>query len=166
MDLGATICTPRKPACSLCPVNEDCVAHIDQNAETFPVKAPKKVKPTRIGAAYIAHRQDGAIWLVKRPDKGLLGGMTGVPTTNWTASQDGATGPDAGPVSGDWANCGTIRHTFTHFHLELEVWSAEIDQVAGAGWWSKPDQIAEEALPTVMKKVITAFAEELLKVPA
>ena len=166
MDLGATICTPRRPACSLCPVNEDCQARINQNAEAYPVKAPKKVKPTRVGAAYVAHRQDGSIWLVKRPDKGLLGGMTGVPTTNWTASQDGATGPDAGPAAVDWANCGTIRHTFTHFHLELEVWSAEIDQVAGAGWWSKPDQIAEEALPTVMKKVITAFAEELLKVPA
>ncbi|MEP1206656.1 MAG: A/G-specific adenine glycosylase [Rhizobiaceae bacterium] len=166
MDLGATICTPRRPACALCPINEDCQAHIDHAAENYPVKAPKKVKPTRLGAAYVAQRGDGAIWLTKRPDKGLLGGMSGVPTTNWTASQNGALGFGAAPVEGNWVACGSIRHTFTHFHLELEVWTADIEGLPGDGWWSRQEQIAGEALPTVMKKVISAVAADILKVPA
>lgn len=166
MDLGATICTPRKPACSLCPINQDCQARIEQTTDFFPVKATKKNKPTRRGAAFVARRSDGAIWLVKRPEKGLLGGMSGVPTTNWTAAQDGATAADAAPVAGNWTSHGAIRHTFTHFHLELEVWAADIDQLPIEGWWSDRHQIAGEALPTVMKKVISAVADEAFKVPA
>ena len=166
MDLGATICTPRKPACALCPINQDCRARIDQTEENYPVKAPKKVKPTRLGAAYVALRSDGAIWLTKRPDKGLLGGMSGVPTTKWTASQNGALGAGAAPVCGNWVACGSIRHTFTHFHLEMEVWTANIEALPGDGWWSGQEQIAGEALPTVMKKVISAVAADIFKVPA
>ncbi len=165
MDLGATICTPRKPTCSLCPINHDCQAHIQQIVEQFPVKAAKKPKPTRIGAAFVAQRPDGAIWLTKRPNKGLLGGMSVVPTTDWTASQNGATGNAAAPSDGDWIPHGTIRHTFTHFHLELEVWSAHIDQLPGDGWWSLRHQVGGEALPTVMKKVISAVADDFFKVP-
>ncbi len=165
MDLGATICTPRNPACSLCPINDDCQGHIQQIAEQFPVKAPKKPKPTRVGAAFVAQRPDGAIWLTKRPNKGLLGGMSVVPTTGWTASKNGATGYAAAPIVGDWIPHGHIRHTFTHFHLELEVWSAHVNMLPGDGWWSLQHQIGGEALPTVMKKVISAVADDLFKVP-
>ena len=165
MDLGATICTPRNPVCSLCPVQSGCKAFAAGTMLEFPVKAPKKVKPTRKGAAFVAVRDDGAIWLLKRPDKGLLGGMSGPFTTDWTASKDGKTGLDAAPFAGDWQKKQSIRHTFTHFHLELEVWTATVSNKDDGGWWSSPDELKTEALPTVMKKAITsvfvdAFKEE------
>ena len=159
MDLGATICTPHKPTCSLCPINQECLAYRNGTPLDFPVKIPKKAKPTRIGAAYVVQRSDGAIWLIKRVASGLLGAMAAVPSTRWTASQDGETGCRAAPVKADWLNCGKIRHTFTHFHLELEVWRGQVEEIDGDGWWSTPGEIAGEALPTVMKKVIATAGE-------
>ncbi|RRI05423.1 A/G-specific adenine glycosylase [Mesorhizobium tamadayense] len=157
MDLGATICTPRRPRCMLCPVCEDCSAVLLGNPERFPVRLPKNDKPLRRGAAFVAEREDGAILLRKRPDKGLLGGMTEVPTTAWTARIDGATTQDAAPFAADWRRAGRIGHVFTHFALELEVFHAHIeDDVPEGHFWSLAHEISGEALPTVMKKVIEA----------
>lgn len=157
MDLGATICTPRRPRCMLCPLREDCSAVLSGDPERFPVRLPKDDKPLRRGAAFVAERGDGAILLRKRPDKGLLGGMTEVPTTAWTARIDGATTPDAGPFPAAWRRAGRIGHVFTHFALELEVFHAHIKGDAPDGhFWSLAHEISGEALPTVMKKVIEA----------
>ncbi|WP_292238360.1 NUDIX domain-containing protein, partial [Mesorhizobium sp.] len=155
MDLGATICTPRRPRCMLCPLREDCSAILSGDPERFPVRLPKGDKPLRRGAAFVAQRDDGAILLRKRPDKGLLGGMTEVPTTAWTARADGATTADAAPISADWRRAGRIGHVFTHFALELDVFHAHIRGDAPNGhFWSLAHEIPGEALPTVMKKVI------------
>lgn len=156
MDLGATICTPRRPSCLVCPLRDGCEAFAESNPERFPVKAARKAKPLRRGAAFVARRGDGAVWLRRRPESGLLGGMAEVPTTGWTSRCDGATGPEAAPVAADWRSKGAIRHVFTHFELELSVYGATITEMGpGAqGWWSTPDDLPGEALPTVMKKVI------------
>jgi len=154
MDLGATICTPRAPACSLCPICQDCMAFRAGTMLEYPVKKPKKPKPTRQRAAFVAQRGDGAIWLEKRPQSGLLGGMSVVPTSDWTSARDGETGIGAAPADADWQCNGAIRHTFTHFHLELQVWFGRVDEMDGNGWWSLPGKVAGEALPTLMKKVI------------
>ena len=155
MDLGATICTPRRPRCMLCPVRESCSAILSGDTERFPVRLPKDEKPLRRGAAFIAERGDGAILLRKRPEKGLLGGMTEVPTTAWTARADGATTADAAPFAAAWRRAGRIGHVFTHFALELDVFHAHIEGGAPDGhFWSLAHEISGEALPTVMKKVI------------
>ena len=157
MDLGATVCTPRKPRCMLCPLREDCNATASGDPELFPVRPAKSEKPSRRGAAFVAVRSDGAILLRKRSDKGLLGGMTEVPTTGWTSRIDGETTPDAAPFPGNWQLVGRIGHVFTHFSLELDVFRAEADIAAPTGaFWSLPRDISGEALPTVMKKAIEA----------
>ncbi|WP_232375701.1 A/G-specific adenine glycosylase [Mesorhizobium comanense] len=157
MDLGATICTPRRPRCMLCPLRQDCSAILSGDPERFPVRLPKADKPQRRGAAFVAERDDGAILLRKRPEKGLLGGMTEVPTTAWTARVDGASTQAAAPFSANWRRAGTITHVFTHFALELEVFHAHIEGNAPAGhFWSPAPEISGEALPTVMKKAIEA----------
>jgi A/G-specific adenine glycosylase len=156
MDLGATICTPRRPRCLHCPLRSNCLALATDNPERFPIKAPKAQKPQRLGAAFVARRADGAILLRRRPPSGLLGGMSEVPTTDWTARQDGATDAEAAPFAADWRFAGTIDHVFTHFALRLHVHVANTDdQDAGpAEWWSPAGAIDAEALPTVMKKVL------------
>lgn len=159
MDLGATICRPKSPNCVLCPVNSSCTSYQSGTALDFPVKMPKKAKPRRIGAAFVARRDDGAIWLVKRPDKGLLGGMSALPDTGWTASKNGGTGEVSAPFGENWIKKGKIRHVFTHFHLEMEVWTASTIP-KGEGWWSPLDEIANEALPTVMVKALRLVLDE------
>ena len=164
MDLGATTCTPKRPACALCPLTEDCQARKAGTQEQFPVKLPKKTKPVRLGAAFVAERSDGSVLLVKRPDKGLLGGMTGVPTTNWTVRADGETGPNAAPFEGNWQSKGVISHVFTHFELRLEVFHAVVTLPPDHdGWWSDSDSLPGEALPTVMKKALSAAFPALFK---
>ncbi|MFD2238585.1 A/G-specific adenine glycosylase [Aureimonas populi] len=155
MDLGATICTPRKPACVLCPLTGPCLARAQGRQEAFPVKAPKREKPERIGAIFVAERPDGALWLRRRPDKGMLGGMAEPPSTRWSARTDGETGEDAAPFPADWRLAGEVRHGFTHFDLTLEVWHARTSAPApGEGWWAPADTLAAEALPTLMRKAI------------
>jgi len=157
MDLGATICTPRRPRCMLCPLREECSATLSGDSEHFPVRLPKGERPSRRGAAFVAVRSDGAILLRKRVEKGLLGGMTEVPTTGWTARIDGATTDASAPFPGNWRRAGSITHVFTHFALELDVFHAEVSGETPAGhFWSTPAEISGEALPTVMKKVIEA----------
>ncbi len=153
MDLGATICTPRRPACSLCPWTGGCAARAAGTQETFPRKAAKAERPVRHGTAFVAVRGDGAILLRRRPDKGLLGGMTEVPGTDWLPQPP----PAAPPLPGAWRSAGRVEHTFTHFHLVLEVRTALTDAPAPPDhWWSGSNAIAGEALPSVMKKVVEA----------
>ena len=159
MDLGATICSPRKPRCGDCPINTHCLAFASGTAEKYPVKPPKKTKQTRKGAVFVLSRHNGAIWLIKRPPTGLLGGMTAFPSTDWTSTRDGSTTVDEAPLAGAWEDCGTIHHTFTHFHLELRVWSltVERDQVpSGGGRWTTAQNFDESDLPTLMRKALKA----------
>ncbi|TGQ63633.1 A/G-specific adenine glycosylase [Mesorhizobium sp. M00.F.Ca.ET.186.01.1.1] len=167
MDLGATICTPRRPRCMLCPLREGCSAILSGDPERFPVRLPKADKPLRRGAAFVAVRDDGAILLRKRPEKGLLGGMTEVPTTAWTARVDGATTQAAAPFVADWRRAGTITHVFTHFALQLEIFHTHTKGEALEGhFWSPAGEISGEALPTVMKKAIEAAIPGATKKPS
>jgi A/G-specific adenine glycosylase len=157
MDLGATICTPKTPACALCPWNDSCVARARGDAETFPRKAPKPSGELRRGAAYVAVRADGCVLMRRRPEKGLLGGLIEVPTTEWTATfRDGDLDP---PFAAAWQKrLGCVRHVFTHFPLELIVYVAHVatQMEAPAGMRFVPlEEIAGEALPTLMSKVLT-----------
>jgi A/G-specific adenine glycosylase len=157
MDLGATICTPKKPACALCPWSEPCVARREGLQAALPQKAPKKARPRRTGVAYVARRADGAILLRRRPPKGLLGGMSEVPGSEWTEAQPARSKP---PVKADWTRIAVpVEHVFTHFALSLAVERADVpdDTPAPADyWWAPARTLADEALPSVMKKVIEA----------
>jgi len=160
MDLGASICTPKKPACSLCPLNEDCLARAQGTQETFPRKAPKKSGTLRRGAAFVVTR--GEELLVRsRPEKGLLGGMTEVPGSDWLAGQEDATAKQQAPalkgLSRWQRRGGVVTHVFTHFPLELVVYTAKAEARtrAPAGMrWVPIATLAGEALPNVMRKVI------------
>lgn len=155
MDLGATICTPKRPACVLCPLNEDCRALKDGDPELYPVKAAKKEKPVRRAAAYVAVSPQGRILLRRRPEKGLLGGMTEVPVSDFTARRDGETGPAAAPFTARWMPRGTVIHVFTHFELRLDIFLAEApEQAIDGGWWEPLGNLGAQALPSVMKKAI------------
>ena len=150
MDLGATICTPRNPACGLCPWRRACAAWDAGTAAELPKKAPKKRKPTRLGIAYLARRVDGAWLLERRPDKGLLGGMLGWPGSDWDEAPQ-----DAPPIRAEWKTLpGEARHTFTHFHLRLTVKTALVpmDRPAARGAFVDPDTFDPADLPTVMRK--------------
>lgn len=158
MDLGATVCAPRKPRCLLCPLKEACQALATGDPERFPVRPARTAKPLRRGAAFVAMRHDGAILLRKRPEKGLLAGMSEVPTTAWSARRDGGTSISEAPFDASWRKAGSISHVFTHFTLELDVYSATTgDRPVPAGHrWAAADRLHEEGLPTVMKKVVEA----------
>jgi A/G-specific adenine glycosylase len=143
MDLGATICTPRNPACGICPWMTICTARANGIAADLPRKSPKPDKPTRLGQVWIGHRTD-ALLVERRPDKGLLGGMLGFPGDAW----DGAGGE--APAPADWLHIGEIRHTFTHFHLVLRVHVARIDANPRRGEWAPLARASD--LPTVMRK--------------
>ncbi len=156
MDLGATICTPKRPVCALCPFNGDCLALKHHDPQNFPVKAAKKEKPVRQGAAFVAVSADGNILLRRRIDSGLLGGMTEVPTTAWTARLDGGISRDDAPFTADWQMAGVVTHVFTHFELRLTVFRTRVEtEKEAGGWWHAVTDLETQALPTVMKKAIT-----------
>jgi A/G-specific adenine glycosylase len=151
MDLGATICTPRNPACGLCPWRPDCRARLEGTAAELPRKLPKKKKPTRLGIAYIARRIDGAYLLERRPDSGLLGGMLGWPGSDWTED----TPTPAPPIKAEWRDAGAeARHTFTHFHLRLRVMITLVpmDRAPLRGEFVRQKDFRPADLPTVMRK--------------
>jgi A/G-specific adenine glycosylase len=158
MDLGATICTPRRPSCALCPFRGACAAQRAGTQETYPRKMPKSVNATRYGAAFVAVRADGALLVRTRPPKGLLGGMTEVPGTDWTADESLAASPVAAPLAAAWRRCPIpARHGFTHFPLEVTVWRADVPTGTPAPdgmRWIAADEIADEAFPTVFRKVL------------
>ena len=160
MDLGATICTPKKPACALCPLNEDCVARVQGTQETFPRKLAKKTGELRRGAAFVVTRGDELL-VRTRPEKGLLGGMTEVPGSEWRAGQgDKAALSQAPELKGltRWhRKAGVVTHVFTHFPLELVVYTASVAARARAPEgmrWVPVATLAGEALPNVMRKVV------------
>jgi A/G-specific adenine glycosylase len=155
MDLGATICTPRRPSCMICPLQKDCLAVKAGNPEIYPFKSPKKAKPKRVGAAFVAINQRKEVLLRKRENSGLLAGMSEAPTSAWSANADGETGLGAAPFKAAWLQCGAVRHVFTHFELELTVYRADVTVSAPPSHWWSSDYRAE-ALSTLMKKVIEA----------
>ena len=151
MDLGATICTPKSPACGICPWHESCKARKAGTAPDLPKKTPKKPKPTRHGTVYLGRRSDGAWLLERRPNKGLLGGMLGWPGSDWI---DVTTPRPIGtpPTPADWkTEEGEVRHTFTHFHLLLTVMSATIESNEQLLFLGHND-FRPSDLPTVMRK--------------
>ncbi|SCW31278.1 A/G-specific DNA-adenine glycosylase [Rhizobium mongolense subsp. loessense] len=156
MDLGATICTPKRPACSICPFRGSCEALRLHDPEQFPVKAAKKERPVRRGAAFVAVTADGEILLRRRIASGLLGGMTEVPTTAWTSRADGETSADAAPFPAQWEPCGSVIHVFTHFELRLSIYRTAIPSRIQTDdkWWEPVTNLEAQALPTIMKKAI------------
>ena len=154
MDLGATICTPKRPACGLCPWRRACVAWAAGTAADLPRKSPKPKKPVRRGTVYLARRVDGAWLLETRPDKGLLGGMLGWPGTDWV-DVTGAAPEEAPPIRAEWKELGAeARHTFTHFHLVLTVKTALVpmERSATRGDFIEKANFSPSDLPTVMRK--------------
>jgi A/G-specific adenine glycosylase len=160
MDLGSSICTPKKPACALCPLNDDCAARARGDQETFPRKAPKKSGGLRRGAAFVVTRGDQLL-VRTRPEKGLLGGMTEVPTSHWIAAQDDKAARTQAPALRGVARwhrkTGVVTHVFTHFPLELVVYTANVAARVRAPEgmrWVPISTLGDEALPNVMRKVI------------
>jgi A/G-specific adenine glycosylase len=160
MDLGSSICTPKKPACALCPLNEDCVALARGDQESFPRKAPKKSGALRQGAAFVVVSGDRLL-VRTRPEKGLLGGMTEVPGSDWLAGQDDKAALKQAPAVKGVARwhrkAGVVTHVFTHFPLQLAVYTAEVTARVAAPKgmrWVPIATLKDEALPNVMRKVI------------
>ncbi len=159
MDLGATICTPRNPACGICPWREPCVARREGIAATLPRRAAKPAKPVRLGVAWLAVRDDGAVLVETRPERGLLGGMLGLPSSAWTE----AAPPAPPPFAAEWRDLGEVLHTFTHFHLRLRLRGARLPSAfaAPAGDF-RPAADLGPALPSVMRKALRLGLPTLL----
>ncbi len=156
MDLGATVCMPRRPNCVVCPWRDDCRGR--DIADSLPRRTPKPERPLRRGIAFWITRPDGAVLLRRRPESGLLGGMIEAPSTEWREGPmpSFAAARKAAPLPArDWRQLpGRVDHGFTHFRLELAVLSGSVGRNAGAGGlWCHPDRLGEQALPTVMKKL-------------
>ena len=152
MDLGATVCTPRAPRCPDCPLRQDCAAFASGNPETFPTPKAKKARPERYGVAFWTER-DGHVWLVRRPAKGLLGGMAALPGSDWTTNRSPAP-----------ASLARIRHVFTHFALDLDL-VASLDP-QGDGWWQPLARLGEAGLPTLYVKAAEAILKRERKLAA
>ncbi|MCR9215109.1 MAG: A/G-specific adenine glycosylase [Proteobacteria bacterium] len=170
MDIGATICTPRNPGCSRCPVSRYCTAFDHSDMETYPVKAPKKKKPTRRAVIFWLQDGEGAVLLHRRAEKGLLGGMMEFPSTDWQEKPVSPKDAVAALISNSgfrvyesWETRETVRHTFTHFHLELlPVRLTVLDRLdlnIADTFWSKPENFDQYALPTLMRKVAKSVQE-------
>jgi A/G-specific adenine glycosylase len=164
MDLGAGVCTPRRPSCLVCPVQTDCAANARGIEEELPLRGLRAERPLRLGIAFVALREDGYVLLRRRPEAGLLGGMLEVPSTTWDdllpPAQDALR---AAPLKADWWKVpGTVTHTFTHFKLELIVYRALVPADATLTFWAEPDRcrwvkrrdLSSAALPSVMRKII------------
>lgn len=159
MDLGATICTPKSPACAICPWMEPCAARARGDAASFPRRAEKAESKLRRGAAFVVLREDGAVLVGTRPERGLLGGMTEVPGTEWSARFVADEALEFAPLPKlKWRKAvGPVRHVFTHFPLELDVYVASASRTARAprGLRFVPlSRLDDEALPSVMQKVL------------
>ena len=151
MDLGATVCTPRQPKCPICPLRAECRAFATGEAEAYPVKAAKKPKPQRRGTAYWIER-GGAVWLVRRPATGMLGGMRALPDDGWSARSDGSAIRGGEPL-------GVVRHGFTHFDLELNVIALEAPPDRDGEWWPL-DRLGEAGLPTLYARAARLALED------
>ncbi len=170
MDLGATVCTPRRPSCLMCPLQQDCHAYAAGLSEVLPRKIAKPERPVRFGSAFLVLREDGAVLLRRRPPAGLLGGMLEVPSTEWSDALLPADMAVAGaPVRSDWWPMpGSVVHTFTHFRLELQVFRAIVPLDTPLTFWAEPDrcswvprtELARAALPAVMRKIVAHALKE------
>lgn len=183
MDIGATICVNRQPTCAICPMMPHCEGQKTGNPAAFPIKAPKKIRPTRIGYAFIVTSKD-QILLIRRPEKGLLGGMRALPSSEWidqskitTTASDAETEQQAikeafpsfsaraqkNLMTLAWEKQGHIEHIFTHFALELRIFSAEMtsDMIEGEYW--PIDEIDLAGLPTVFKKAVKKYLKQTRK---
>jgi A/G-specific adenine glycosylase len=158
MDLGATVCTPKRPDCGRCPWRGHCRARAEGAQESYPRKEAKRQGRLRRGAAFVAVRNGGAVLITTRPPKGLLGGMAEVPGTAWTATFDEAKALASAPVVADWRRIpGVVRHVFTHFPLELTVFVGHVPAAAAPPpecRWIGFEGLADEALPSLMRKVL------------
>ena len=162
MDLGATICTPRRPDCAACPVAAACRARAEDRVDAFPVKPAKPVKPTRRGYAYWLECS-GEVLLVTRPAKGLLGGMRALPASDF---QDAPDLLAAAPAQADWRLLvPPVVHVFTHFALELHVAVARTDRRSAGGLWWPVDRLAEAGLPTLFDKAARRAMESGMLLP-
>ncbi|HTN97025.1 MAG TPA: A/G-specific adenine glycosylase [Nordella sp.] len=161
MDLGATICTPKRLNCMICPWTDDCAGRRSGIADSLPRKKEKALRPNRKGIAFWVERQDGAVLLRERPDKGLLGGMMEIPSTEWAGS---IAKPEAqAPLKAEWTKTGRrIEHTFTHFHLDLDIWSARVPAATEvndpSARWVLKEKLDGEALPSVMRKIVAQMS--------
>ena len=144
MELGQTICTPRQPACARCPLTAHCAAFAEGDPGRYPVKAAKPAKPHRRGTAYWLEHQ-GEVLLVRRPAKGLLGGMLALPT-------------EEAPAAADWREAGVVDHVFTHFALTMKLLCAEAEARADGIWWPVA-RIGEAGLPTLFAKLAERGSE-------
>ena len=163
MDLGSAICTPKRPACANCPWAEDCQARKRDIQENLPVKAPMALRPLKRGAAFVARDPAGAVLLVKRPDKGLLASMLEPPLGPWAENfPSPASASGQAPFAAGWKKRGgLVRHGFTHFELEIEVYRADVAKHPKfPGTWVSSDKLGEVALPTVMRKIVEHALEE------
>ncbi len=154
-DLGATICTPAAPACALCPVMRGCRGRAEGIAGELPHKAPKKPRPRRFGAHYWLTDADGQVLLRRRPPRGLLGGMTELPGTDWRPEPwPEPEAVAAAPMPAPWRRAGQAFHGFTHFELSIDVYAAAVPAIQAEGFLRPADALAGEALPTVMRKCV------------
>lgn len=160
MDLGATICTPKSPACGICPWRDPCRARVEGTAPDLPKKTPKKAKPTRHGFVYLARSEDGAWLLERRPDKGLLGGMLGWPGSDWCDQPQ-----EVPPFEARWHDTGAeVRHTFTHFHLILRVRTTRLPSdypVRSGQEILSRHAFRPSDLPTVMRKAFDLVRDQM-----
>jgi A/G-specific adenine glycosylase len=148
-DLGATICTPRRPACALCPLAAGCAARAAGVAETLPARAPKAGRPQRFGTVFWVEDASGQVWLRRRPPRGLLGGMVELPGTDWLPAPPTA----SPPLAADWQALGDVAHVFTHFALRLSVLAARVPALAPPdGFLVARDNVLATGLPSVMAK--------------
>jgi len=170
MDLGATVCTPRSPSCLVCPLQPDCAANAKGLETDLPARLAKPVRPRRVGIAFLALREDGHVLLRRRPETGLLGGMLEVPSTPWLEEDvEVREGMRAAPLRADWWQVpGAVSHTFTHFQLDLTVYRAVVPLDAELTFWAEAERcswvhrrnLADAALPSVMRKVIVHALKE------
>lgn len=153
MELGALVCTPRSPTCLTCPWRPWCKAAVEGAPERYPVKAERRTRPERHATAFLLARADGAILFRRRPPEGLLGGMIELPSTPWQAETDTDPGGHA-PERAAWtALPGQVRHVFTHFALNLDLWRGESAGKA-EGLWVRERDFGELALPTLTRKLL------------
>ena len=146
MDLGAMVCRPGKPLCGACPLTSWCAGYACGHPQSWPRKVKKTERPHRTGTAWVLRDDAGRIALVRRPKKGLLGGMTGLPTTDWVVEAKEA----LPPIAAAWRDAGAVEHVFTHFSLTLSVWTATGE---GDFLWTDPDE-AMRSLPTIFRKAL------------
>ena len=155
MDLGATVCTPRRPRCMLCPWRENCAAAAIGIAESLPVQAERPERPLRHGVAFWLARADGAVLLRRRPERGLLGGMIELPSTPWRAApwvREEAI--ESAPAAAEWRHLpGAVQHGFTHFRLEMAVLAGTTAE-SFPGLWARPGEFKDYALPTLTTRLV------------